>query len=235
MKRQPIINHTTELDPKFAALVSWFREQLIAWFELNKRSFPWREATRTPYELVVAEILLQRTPASSVAKIYHDFLERFPSWAILSRATSEDLEKSIKGLGLSKLKVGIFQNLCKALEEYKGNIPTSRADLEAIKGVGQYTASTILAIVHGQREPFVDVNMARVLGRFFGRGIKSDVRDDPELHVLARYIVNMEKCLQINWAILDLSASVCKFSRPTCEECPLQKKCQFLHQDLPES
>lgn len=225
MRRQSNVNY--ELDPTTVELVPWFREQIVAWFKLNRRSFPWRETNRTPYEIAIAEILLQRTPASSVAKVYDTFLERYPSWTSLSEATSEELEESIKGLGLSRLKAEIFRHLCEAIEIRGGSVPATRSELEQIKGVGQYTSSAILTVLHGLHEPLVDVNMARVLGRFFERRIRSDVRDDPSLHVLARYIVDTENCLQINWAILDLSALICKFTRPLCQECPLQPKCRF--------
>ena len=230
MKRSATTKY--ELTLEVIELVPWFREQVLIWSQSNKRSFPWREANRTPYEIVVAEILLQRTPASSVAKIYPLFLDCYPSWASLSQATKEELEASIKNLGLSRLKAEIFRNLCQAIEEGKGTIPVTRSELEQIKGVGQYTASALLTIIHGQREPLVDVNMARVLGRFFGRRIPSDVRDDPYLHILSRYIVNTKDCLQINWAILDLSALICKFTRPLCQECPLKTRCHYAHLQL---
>lgn len=225
MKHRPPINH--ELDAVITELVPWFREQVIEWSKLNKRSFPWREAGRTPYEILVAEILLQRTPASSVAKVYSAFLERYPSWVSLSRSTTKELEEVINSLGLSRLKAKIFRHLCEAIEIRGGIVPASRFELEQIKGVGQYTACAVLTVVHGQHEPLVDVNMARVLGRFFARRIPSDVRDDPDLHLLAHYIVDTPDCLQINWAILDLSALICKATRPSCQECPLRTRCQF--------
>lgn len=225
MRHLSNVNH--ELDPGIVELTPWFREQIMAWYKLHKRSFPWREANRTPYEVVVAEILLQRTPASSVAKVYYTFLEHYPSWISLSGATSEELKESIKSLGLSRLKAEIFRHLCEAIEASGGSVPATRSELEQIKGVGQYTSSAVLTVLHGLREPLVDVNMARVLGRFFERRIPSDVRDDPDLHVLARYIVDAEDCLQINWAILDLSALICKFTRPLCQECPLRPRCRF--------
>jgi len=146
------------------------------------------------------------TPASSVAKAYYAFLERYPFWESLSKVTNDEIEKSIKELGLSRLKAEIFRNLCEAIKEHGGIVPATRSELEQIKGVGQYTASAVLTVVHDQHEPLVDVNVARVLGRFFGRHIPSDVRDDPDLHVLSRYIVNADNCLEINWAILDLGA-----------------------------
>ena len=60
--------HSCELVPEAVELVSWLREQLLSWFERSGRSFSWREPDRVPYEVIIAEILLQRTTASCVAR-----------------------------------------------------------------------------------------------------------------------------------------------------------------------
>ena len=74
-----------EISPEAAKHISWLRRRLLSWFARNGRSFPWREAGRTPYEVVVAEILLQRTTAAGVARAYIGFVERYPSWASLAQ------------------------------------------------------------------------------------------------------------------------------------------------------
>jgi A/G-specific adenine glycosylase len=56
--------------------VLWLHEQLLSWFEQHRRSFPWREPARSSYELVVAEILLQRTTAAKVARAFPGFILR---------------------------------------------------------------------------------------------------------------------------------------------------------------
>jgi A/G-specific adenine glycosylase len=53
----------------------WVRKRLLSWFARDGRSFPWREPGRTPYEVVVAEILLQRTTTAGVARVYSGFIE----------------------------------------------------------------------------------------------------------------------------------------------------------------
>ncbi len=85
-----------------------------------------------------------------------------------------------------------------------------------------------MATVYGLHEPFVDVNMARVLTRFFGTGVCSSNVRDTSLRTLAFHLVRGEHCLYVNWAVLDLGALVCRARNPLCHECPLQEKCQFV-------
>src|SRR5258708_545839 len=85
-----------------------------------------------------------------------------------------------------------------------------------------------MATVYGLHEPFVDVNMARVLTRFFGTGVCSSNVRDTSLRTLAFHLVRGEHCLYVNWAVLDLGALVCRARNPLCHECPLQEECQFV-------
>jgi adenine-specific DNA glycosylase len=66
-----------ELPLEAVARILWLRRRLLFWFARNARSFPWREPGRSPYEVVVAEILLQRTTAAGVAGAYSGFVERY--------------------------------------------------------------------------------------------------------------------------------------------------------------
>ncbi len=51
---------------------------LLKWYEKNGRCFPWREK-RDPYQILIAEIMLQRTRADQVAPISLDFVREFPT------------------------------------------------------------------------------------------------------------------------------------------------------------
>ena len=82
--------------------IKYFRKQLLYWFKSNRREFPWREEGLSNYEIIISEILLQRTKAETVAKYYHVFLGKYPDWQSLINATIKDLEKILKPLGLNK-------------------------------------------------------------------------------------------------------------------------------------
>jgi A/G-specific adenine glycosylase len=208
----------------------WFRQALLAWFDLQGRSFPWRKPGRSSYEIVVAEILLQRTTATKVAQTYNAFLVHFPSWSSLVHTTSEDLQEHLKPLGLWLQKALVFRSLATAIEERGGLVPSTRAELEQLPGIGQYIANAVLLTLYNQPEPLIDVNMARVLERFFGPRKLADIRYDPYLQTLSRRVVNSERSLQVNWAILDLGALVCKNGTPLCLQCPLRARCKFYKQ-----
>lgn len=197
---------------------------------MHGRSFPWREQGRTAYEILVAEILLQRTTAAKVAQAYHAFLDRYPSWSMLAHASFEYLQGYLRPLGLWLQKAQAFQSLATAVEERGGSLPASRSELERLPGIGQYIANAALLTLYNQPEPLIDVNMARVLERFFGPRKLADIRYDPYLQTLARRIVNTEKTLQVNWGVLDLGALVCKNGTPLCLQCPLKAKCKFYKQ-----
>jgi len=211
--------------------INWFRKTLRLWFKENHRNFLWREPTRTPYEILIAEVLLRRTRAETVAQIYPKFLKKYPDFTQLASARPAGIKRIIKPLGLWRQKTPIFLNIAKAVVENNGQLPSNREDLEKLFHIGNYIASIILTSFHGKAEPFVDVNMARVVDRFFGPRKLVDIRYDPYLHAVAREIVkNKKESLTLNWAVLDFAALVCKAGRPRCEICPMTKKCLYYSQ-----
>lgn len=148
---------------------------MLTWFCSNGRSFPWRDVGRTGYEILIAEILLQRTNATKVAQIYNTFLENYPSWAILANADFEELKSFLNPLGLWLQKALVFQSLSRLMKEREGSLPSSRSELEQLPGVGQYIANAILLALYKQPEPLLDINVARVLERFFGPRKLADI------------------------------------------------------------
>ena len=215
-----------ELPPEAVAHISWLRRRLLSWFARNGRSFPWRDPGRTPYEVVVAEILLQRTTATAVARAYIGFLKRYPSWTDLAQSPLEELENALKPLGLWRRKAQAFQHLAQSFEAHNG-VPGMRKELERLPGIGPYTASAVLAIVYGRAEPLLDVNMARLLGRFLGPPEGIEARPRRALHAHALRLVRSKRGLEVNWAVLDFGALVCRARRPLCPECPLRIRCEY--------
>lgn len=209
--------------------VRWMRDSLLSWFEQCGRAFPWRETGRSGYEVIVAEILLQRTTARAVARAYTPLLEYYPSWSSLRRASLEELRLVLRPLGLWRQKADALLALAHSLEELDDALPASRGELERLRGVGPYTASAVLAAVYGRQEPLVDVNAVRVLGRFFGMQPLPAV-GNRYLHALARRLVAGERSLSVSWAVLDLAALLCRAVRPLCDRCPLSTACaSFAH------
>ena len=99
-----------ELAPEEIEHIPWLRRRLLSWFARDGRTFPWRESGRTPYEVIVAEMLLQRTTATGVARTYAGFVERFPSWLALAQSPLGDLENALRPFGLWRRKTLAFQH-----------------------------------------------------------------------------------------------------------------------------
>ena len=120
------------------------------------------------------------------------------------------------------------------MRDKKGRFSTRRDELESLPGVGQYIASAILTFCHNKPEPLLDVNMARVIERFFGPRELADIRYDPYLQAITGNIIQQENGKALNWAILDFSALVCKRQKPLCEKCPIVESCNYANGSLSE-
>jgi A/G-specific adenine glycosylase len=208
--------------------IGWFRARVLRWFAEHGRTFPWREGGLGSYELVVAELLLQRTTANAVARFIPRFLERYPSWDRLDTADVKELEEQLRPIGLWRRRARALKELASAMVAANQIFPRERAAVEALPGVGQYMASAVLLLVHREPAPLLDSNMARVLERFFGPRGMADIRYDPWLQGLAMAVVACGEPVAVNWGVLDLAATVCRPRRPNCSECDLHPRCRFL-------
>jgi len=203
----------------------WCRRRLVAWYEQHGRQLPWRTPDAGVYQQVVAEVLLQRTQASTVGRFFDAFFERFRSWDDINSAPDELLESVLRPIGLWRRRAIALKALAREMVARKGHFPGSRGELETLPAVGQYVASAVLVFAQGRPEPLLDSNMARVLDRVFEPRRLVDIRYDPRLQGLARLLVRSREPARINWAILDLAASHCCPRSPRCNGCPLEVRC----------
>lgn len=208
------------------AAIGAFQRRVLEWGKRKGRDFPWRRATASNYQRVVSEVLLQRTRAEVVGGVFQEFLSLFPSWRALAVARPNELKRFLRPLGLWRRRASSMMNLSKAVTSLNGKFPKTRAELETLPAVGQYVASAVLLFCHGEPEPLLDTNMARVIERYFGPRALVDIRHDPYLQRLARDLVRCDSARLVNWAILDLGALVCVPRNPRCEECPLRRGCK---------
>jgi A/G-specific adenine glycosylase len=210
--------------------ISKFQQTLLAWFKKYGRDFPWRSKGLTDYQIIIAETLLQRTRAETVAKFYLQFIKDFPNWVNLSEAERPAIELYLKPIGLYSQRATRLKNLALEMVKRKGKLPTDRVELESIPFMGQYIANAVELIVHKQPSPLIDVNMSRLLERYFGRRKMADIRYDPYLQKLSYKVVNHSHAKEINWAILDFAALVCKARKPICKVCELKENCRYFRE-----
>jgi A/G-specific adenine glycosylase len=203
------------------------RRALLRWYESSGRVFPWRKPGISLYKLVLAELLLQRTRAETAATFFDAFTARFPTWRSLAASTVDDIGEFLKPIGLWRRRAASLLALGREMASRGGRFPRRRQEVESLPGVGQYIANAILLFSSGKAEPLLDVNMARVLERLFGPRKLVDIRDDPHLQSVSRSIVRGKRAAELNWAILDLAATVCIIKNPRCEKCPIRLSCRY--------
>jgi A/G-specific adenine glycosylase len=208
-----------------AEKIKWLQNYLLKWYAVSGRHFPWRNKSITNYQAVIAEVLLQRTKAETVAKFYVQFIKDYPNWKSLADAKLKDLERYLMPVGLYRQRAKRLQNLAIEMVRRNGRLPQNREELESIPFMGQYIANAVELVVFNKPSPLIDVNMARVLERFFGPRKMADIRYDPELQELAYMLVKHKEAKIINWAVLDYAALVCKAQKFVCENCLAKPQC----------
>lgn len=187
--------------------------RLEEWAESNYRNFSFRRA-RDPYGVFVACVMLQKTSAAKVDKVWPEFMRRFPDVASLARASEADIAEALRELGL----VGRARRLRAAaraiVESHGGKVPRTFAELLKLPGVGEYIAGAILVYAYGERMIPVDVNVARIASRL---GFSKS-----ELREMAKSAADIRL---LNSALIDFGAAVCRARRPKCGECVLLDLC----------
>ena len=204
-----------------------FRRALLKWYKNHGRRFQWRKKFLSKYRILTCEILLQRTRADTVESFYDSFYETFPAWTDLANARISFISSSIRSIGLYRQRSAVLKNLAIVMLERGGRVPRSYDELEKLPGVGQYIANATMLLCWSKPYPLLDVNMARVLERVFGKRKLADIRYDPYLQELAKKVVRLKKCRELNWAILDIAALYCSIKKPRCVECPLIYVCRY--------
>lgn len=209
--------------------IKYFQEIILNWYSKNGRDFVWRKKTITNYEIIIAEIFLQRTKAETVNKFLPSFYEKYPNWKQLGEVTEIDLQTTLRPLGLYNQRGTRLYKLAQEIKKRNGIFPRSREVVEELPMMGQYITNAFELYILNKPAPLLDVNMARVLERFFGPRQLADIRHDPFLQGLANSVVNHAESRIINWAVLDFAALICRTRDPKCITCLLGTECIYLN------
>jgi len=209
--------------------VTRFSSAISQWGESNLRNFPWRKKSASNYQKIMTEVLLQRTKAQTVNNIYESFFSTFPSWKALSRARKSRIEKVLMPIGLYKRRANSIKELAVVLAKSNGRFPRTREEIDKLPGVGQYIGNAVELFVFSRPLALLDVNMARLVERYFGPRKLADIRYDPYLQNLSSKIIrSADDPAWLNWVILDFGSMVCTAKSPKCDKCPVSKSCNYL-------
>ena len=202
-----------------------FSKQILNWYALHKRDFPWRR-TKDPYKIWLSEIILQQTKTSQGLKFYLNFLKSFPTIEKLALANEEQVLKLWQGLGYYSRARNLHLSAKHIHYNLKGIFPNNYDELKKLKGVGPYTAAAISSICFKEIRAAVDGNVYRILARVFevyttinsANGIKY-------FQELANSLISIDAPGDYNQGLMDLGATICTPKKPRCECCPIATKC----------
>jgi len=205
---------------------------LLEWWGKNKRKFSWRHR-KDPYAVLIAEMLLRKTTAKQVEKIYHDFIKKFPSPKVLSKVDENELKEMLTPLGMEHNRAELFIKFGRAVvDDFSGMIPFTEKELLKLPGVGLYAANAVLSFSYSKNVPMVDTNFIRVIRRVFDfTSSKTRARNDSRIWQFAGKLIPDGKSREFNLSVLDFAATVCKHRDPECETCPLASICAFYRKD----
>ena len=142
------------------------QDELIAWYRVHHRHFPWRE-DQEPYHIWISEIMLQQTTTETVIPYYQRFMARFPDVNSLALASEEEVYKMWEGLGYYRRARHLHESAKIIVEQYEGKFPHEYEAIRALKGIGDYTAGAISSIAFQQQVPAVDGNVLRIISRVY--------------------------------------------------------------------
>lgn len=200
---------------------------ILDWSLTHLRAYPWHEPNRTAYEVLIAEVLLKRTTATAVSRVYDAFIRQFPSIQTLNGASEEQLASVLSRVGLQRQRAKSIRALARHLiEEQSGSLPSNLDHLLGIPGLGEYSARAVLSCAYGIPVAVVDANVERILGRVFQNVLPQ--RPPRRLfQELASALLPSEAHRKHNLGLLDLGGLICRYIDPLCPECPLAPVCDY--------
>lgn len=209
------------------AMLNCIASPLLAWYDSNRRTLPWREEP-TPYRVWISEIMLQQTRVEAVKPYFQRFMEQLPDVEALAAAPEDALLKLWEGLGYYSRARNLQKAARQIMEDYGGQMPSDYDSLIKLKGIGSYTAGAIASIAFGQAVPAVDGNVLRVISRLLADdrdilnpAVKKTVEEDL-LPVMPK-----DRPGDFNQALMELGAVVClPNGLPKCMECPWKSLCR---------
>jgi endonuclease III len=181
---------------------------------------------RSPFELLVAVILSAQATDKSVNKATASLFRTADTPAALLALGVDGLSAYIKSIGLYNGKAKNIIATCRLLlDRHAGRVPSSRAELESLPGVGRKTANVILNTAFGEATIAVDTHIFRVANRT-GLARGKTVRAVEER--LMKLVPPEFRQDAHHWLILH-GRYICKARKPACPACNIADLCEYRH------
>ena len=204
--------------------------KILNWYDLNKRSLPWRNKMSSPkrqYYILVSEFMLQQTQVSTVIPYFNKFIKNIPNLKTLAKIQNKKLLKIWEGLGYYSRARNLKKTAQSIIKDYKGRLPDNFEDLISLPGIGNYTASAILAIAFNKPYIPLDGNIERVLKRYLYLKKYKEIQKDNLIKKKSIFGIS-SRSSDYAQALMELGALICKPTNPLCNQCPISNKCKSL-------
>ena len=208
-----------------------FVKLLLEWFKSNKRDFSWRTLKLTPFQHLVAEMMLQKTNAKQVDKLFTSFIKVHPDAKSIVELAEESLAEELQPLGLFNRRARDLKKTAQLILDESNRVPSTREELMKLPGVGDYIANAILCFSFNMAVPILDANVGRVMKRMYSFPVKGAPSRDKPLAKKMSQVIPEKNFKEFNYAILDLAALICLPRKPQCSECPLLSICDYFKEN----
>jgi len=213
-----------------------FQAAVLEWFDRHgRKDLPW-QAEKSAYNTWISEIMLQQTQVATVIPYYRRFVAHFPDVDSLAEAAIDEVLHLWTGLGYYARARNLHKAARIVSREFGGRFPDTVEGLETLPGIGRSTAGAILSIATGKRAAILDGNVKRVLARFYAvEGWPGQPVVMKRLWTLAERNTPHQRVGEYTQAMMDLGATLCTRSKPSCLLCPLQQECKAFELGLSHS
>ena len=203
-------------------------KKILNWYDLNKRSLPWRKNVsleKKQYFTLVSEFMLQQTQVITVIPYFNNFIKKIPNLRILAKVQNKKLIKLWEGLGYYSRARNLKKTAQAVIKNFKGKLPDNFEDLISLPGIGNYTASAILAIAFNKPYIPLDGNIERVIKRYLYLKKNKEIEKDNLVQKKTIFGISTRSS-DYAQALMELGALICKPINPLCNQCPISKNCK---------
>jgi endonuclease-3 len=178
----------------------------------------------SPFTLLVAVVLSAQATDASVNRATAGLFAAAPTPQAMLALGSDGVARHIRTIGLWQGKARNVVELSRQLiEQHGGEVPSDRAALEALPGVGRKTANVVLNIAFGQDTMAVDTHIFRLGNR---TGVAPGKNERAVEDALVKRIPKPLLRDSHHWLILH-GRYVCKARRPECWRCVAAQWCRY--------
>jgi A/G-specific adenine glycosylase len=201
---------------------------IVDWYAGAARDLPWRRPGTDAWAVLVSEVMLQQTPVARVEPVWRDWMTRWPTPAALAAVPPADVIRAWGKLGYPRRALRLREAALAIVERHDGRVPDDVAALEALPGVGTYTARAVVCFGYGRPQPVVDTNVRRVVARLVhGRAEAATARAADLADIAALAPAEPARAATFSVAAMELGALVCIAGTPRCGACPVRDRCAW--------